>query len=666
MKAVYWKELRELAAVWIILLVWAVIFAFDYGGWHSVLGRVLSLAIIGGIVTGAVQGLLDRWRRNDLFLAHRPLSPLRLQLARTLAGVTAWLAPALVFLLLFRVAAPSPFEGPFGRIVEPYLPNWTESLFLLGAMAASWALFRLIVGTRRLPAVLGLALVLPATLLAFWMRTSTLAAALGVSLVVALLCTTTTVLGLAGARRSILRAASLLLLGAIVLFECLGMLRWVTTDLALDTYPPIMVTGEGDVLFRNHAQPRPTLVHPVYRTYVRAGPVFGSAHTPPWEKRMSRGWSWHYSVLRTLNDLEEGRRQVGFAPIVWRYEEGRFLCRHGSKHHEVLAGFGPGGYVVGPKAQESEPFEDPAQVLRWGADVFQWVTEQRLIVVDPPPVDHVARDSLEPVRVEISTRSLAESPRNAWPERLGDARFVVIGGRMLWVDRTGDVLFRVEWSPDMERHRGAVSLREFEKKSAGPAQHTEYLVPGPVVGWAVSSDVEPVHPIRCTVRIRVFRPDRPVLVEDIEVRPERASEHAAALLRGAVTLPLPVPIAIVSYLSGQTRTWEDLHTWTVRDPVFAGGTSTGWLLMSLALACVCAWWARKQTRMRCATEPAVRFWIAAAFLLGPLGLVWMYLVVGRETIERVGGAHRAVDLEASPATAEPWPEPRPTGTEVHA
>ena len=62
----------------------------------------------------------------------------------------------------------------------------------------------------------------------------------------------------------------------------------------------------------------------------------------------------------------------------------------------------------------------------------------------------------------------------------------------------------------------------------------------------------------------------------------------------------------------------------------------------------------------------MRFWTVAGVVLGPMGLVWMWFVVGRVRVEPVGAGRRAVNLEQSPAVAEPWPEPLPTGTEVHA
>ena len=675
MRAVYWKELRELAAVWIILLVWAVIFALDYAGWHSVFDKILSLAMVGGIATGAVQGLLDRYRRNDLFLAHRPLSSLRLQLARTLAGVTAWLVPALVFLLVFRLDAPPPFASRQGRIIEPYLLGWSESLFLLGVMMVCWALFRLIVGTRRLPAVLVLVFLLPVVTFAVVLRTSTLPAAFGVSLAIALVCTTATVLGLANARRSALRAACLLLLGGVVLFEGLGFLRFLATGLVQDTYPWLSVTVDGEIWFRNKPSRRQRIAGTSYMrlfgSYYRVGrggdasvgPVFPGVRLPhparaPWEERRHYEWTWHRSLERVLNNLEERRRQANLAPVAWEYEDGRFLCRERGAR-DVLAGFGPDGYLLGPQSEVGARFPKPRQVLYWPGSVYHFVADRHLVRLVIPDMDRIPGKSRDPIRVAISTISLETPAKNAWPEDLGEAQLVVTNDEMLWVARAGDILVRVAWSPDEENLRGWSALAKDMKKK-------KYYLPGPVSALAIFSDVQPVHPARCTARVRVFRPDHPMLRRDIEVRPESTAEYAAATLRGTVALPLPFPVALASFFSAQPRTWDDLYSWSVRDPLFAGGTSIGWLLVSLVLACACAWWARKQARMRCATEQAVRFWMVAVFLLGPLGLVWMRFIVGGEAIEPVGGARRAVDLDASPATAEPWPEPLPTGTEVNA
>jgi hypothetical protein len=52
------------------------------------------------------------------------------------------------------------------------------------------------------------------------------------------------------------------------------------------------------------------------------------------------------------------------------------------------------------------------------------------------------------------------------------------------------------------------------------------------------------------------------------------------------------------------------------------------------------------------------------FVLGPLGLLWMRLVLPRVRVETVGGARRAMNLDASPSTTEPWPAPVSTGIEV--
>ena len=102
----------------------------------------------------------------------------------------------------------------------------------------------------------------------------------------------------------------------------------------------------------------------------------------------------------------------------------------------------------------------------------------------------------------------------------------------------------------------------------------------------------------------------------------------------------------------------------VARPLARGRDYPGWLVASLALAAFCAWRARRAARERCATLREVRFWTATIFLLGPVGLLWMRFVLPRVPAEAVGKARRAVDLDASPSTGEPWPEPARDGVEV--
>ena len=72
------------------------------------------------------------------------------------------------------------------------------------------------------------------------------------------------------------------------------------------------------------------------------------------------------------------------------------------------------------------------------------------------------------------------------------------------------------------------------------------------------------------------------------------------------------------------------------------------------------------SRLRCPTRAAQHFWTVVALVLGPLGLVWMRVVVGKTYIAEVGAGERAVNLEETPSNTTPWPEPHATGTEVMA
>ena len=143
-------------------------------------------------------------------------------------------------------------------------------------------------------------------------------------------------------------------------------------------------------------------------------------------------------------------------------------------------------------------------------------------------------------------------------------------------------------------------------------------------------------------------------------------ERAWATFLGAIPLALPLPINVAAFLSPPVASWGELQRRWWRDPFLAGRRYGGVLVSSLCVALLCAWLARRQARVRCATVRAVRFWTAAAFLLGPLGLAWMRLVVPWTPVEPVDGGRRAVHLERAPASDAPWPEPARTPLEVHA
>jgi hypothetical protein len=163
--------------------------------------------------------------------------------------------------------------------------------------------------------------------------------------------------------------------------------------------------------------------------------------------------------------------------------------------------------------------------------------------------------------------------------------------------------------------------------------------------------------------LQLFRVGQPPVAHESTLEPTRASEWIPANLAASLAVVRPLPLAALSAASALTENW---HDWWWRDPWLAGGSYIGWLALSLALAALCAWRARRAARERCATTRGVLFWTAAVFLLGPLGLLWMRFVLPRVPVEAVGGARRAVNLDASPSTSTPWPEPKPQGIEVFA
>ena len=87
MRAVWWREQRELLVPALAVCV-AMAFLGAEVVRYGIREEFLTiLGLIGGGF-GLFQGLLDRARRSDGFLLHRPLSALRIHLARSLAGFT--------------------------------------------------------------------------------------------------------------------------------------------------------------------------------------------------------------------------------------------------------------------------------------------------------------------------------------------------------------------------------------------------------------------------------------------------------------------------------------------------------------------------------------------------------------------------------------------------
>lgn len=94
MRAIWWRELRELIVPLTAVVVAMWLIAVDIVRDMLEVEHLGMLAAVGGGF-GFFQGVLDRARRRDVFLLHRPVSTIRIHAARTLAGLTALAVGAL-------------------------------------------------------------------------------------------------------------------------------------------------------------------------------------------------------------------------------------------------------------------------------------------------------------------------------------------------------------------------------------------------------------------------------------------------------------------------------------------------------------------------------------------------------------------------------------------
>jgi hypothetical protein len=246
------------------------------------------------------------------------------------------------------------------------------------------------------------------------------------------------------------------------------------------------------------------------------------------------------------------------------------------------------------------------------------------------------------------------------PTRRDTAFVVQVEDELLVFLADGSVIGRAELAAG-ERATGS---------TGGDAQSNVLVVAGGLEQpWGnlmvgVRSSLFPTHPHTRHVRLRLFRPGRPPVEHDVVLEPGRATEILWGHGIAALALFRPLPLVAASALSPLPSDEDDAYAWWWRDPWLSGGRYAGWLLATLALAALLAWRARRAARERCATALEVHVWTAAVFLLGPVGLLWMRLVLPRLPVEPVGGARRAVHLERSPSSSAPWPEPAREGIEV--
>lgn len=223
MRAVWWRELRELLVPALALLV-AMAVIGDELPRHGLRHESLTGLGVVGAGFGLFQGLLDRARRNDGFLLHRPLSALAIHGARSLAGVTvavagAAAAAAAAYLAIWREARHLARARELFRSQPQFWPripmDWGASyshygavvvdawgaVFALGLVLAGWAVARFAASRPRIPVAVVVAGALTIGGWSLIARCPSVSLAAAVALSLAVVVASLSLLDLAGDRR---------------------------------------------------------------------------------------------------------------------------------------------------------------------------------------------------------------------------------------------------------------------------------------------------------------------------------------------------------------------------------------------------------------------------------------------------------------------------------
>jgi hypothetical protein len=207
-----WRELRELSIPALAVVVVMACLGADRGGaLYQPLGAMLAYVGLVGGGFGLFHGLLDRRRRDDGFLLHRPSSALAIHAARTLVGLGVVLGGALAAWgahtvhVLVAEAETRRWQARLGdlAILDVRVDPWPLSTALLvGALAGgAWAVARYAVSRRDVRIATFAAVALPVGLWSILARSETVAVAVGGATAITLALATLQVLDLAGARR---------------------------------------------------------------------------------------------------------------------------------------------------------------------------------------------------------------------------------------------------------------------------------------------------------------------------------------------------------------------------------------------------------------------------------------------------------------------------------
>ncbi len=685
MRAVIGKEFRELLVValpmWIVA---GIVAAAEIAGSWDHTEDMVGTAIIGGLALGLAQGLLDQLRRDDAFFKHRPLSAERLQVARTVAGllvlaiallaffaslwITTWIDTMQLARLRVRIGADVlPYHDPIHYGLA------THALVVSLAIA-SWALARYVTGLRPYALVVPACLVVPVAAWAVVSRAPTIPAALLLTSVLGVL-----FLGLVQARESRRRGpvSRLLLLGILGLIALEGAL-WARSSLswALQwTLPRYGLDAEGEVRTWDWTSEGGIVELDDARDVVRRWPLDqqdeapstslrvqgslrGEDDTLAYEqfddprflvgaRRARRSASWADPVATAL--YAEQRRRAGEGTIDyrklprWSFVGGLFLCQRGVGLG-VEAWVGPDGFHEGEPPGGAARF--PPEATLFGYEILRGPWVATVLGTNDSYVLRLDRDpevpSLEPIRLDVERRAFVpyEGPLSGPPA-------VVAHGRSYWL---------------LDETHGLLALRALAGDEYVPSRTYGYAPatgPGGLETWIV-----PQHPTRYGARLRYFDMDGRERVGEARLEPVDLKEKLPAAAMGLLGVLRPPVLNAWAFLSEGPRSRGAMNRWWWRDPFFSSRSCAGWFVASLALGIVMALLGWRSARRRVPTRAAQLCWVAAAFLLGPLGLLWMKLAIGRTAVLPVGDGKRAVNLERTPDNPAPWPEPERTGAEV--